>query len=264
MVDRGEEEMSNKTAVILTCSHSDPQTNNDRYTWLGKFLYDLKPDYVVDLGDGADMRSLNSYDTRKPEAIVSQSYEKDIDHYNDSQERLRHYFKANKRKKPAWYGFEGNHEHRIKTALSFDPRLEGKKYGISFKHLQTNKWFDEYHEYEHGAPKIHNYDGVDYAHFVGAGNFGRAISGTHHAYGLIQNRYRSCTVGHSHKRDMWSRAVSKALRKIGLGKRTLIGGKALSSRELFPMVYTSHRLLAFRHCDGSMHEDTDTTLRGHK
>jgi hypothetical protein len=62
----------------------------------------------------------------------------------------------------------------------------------------------------------------------------------------------------------WSRAVSRALRKIGLGKRTLIGGKALSSRELFPMVYTSHRLLAFRHCDGSMDEDTDARLRGDK
>jgi hypothetical protein len=189
--------MSNKTAVILTCSHSDPQTNNDRYTWLGKFLYDLKPDYVVDLGDGADMRSLNSYDTRKPEAIVSQSYEKDIDHYNDSQERLRHYFKANKRKKPAWYGFEGNHEHRIKTALSFDPRLEGKKYGISFKHLQ----------------------------FVGAGNFGRAISGTHHAYGLIQNRYRSCTVGHSHKRDMYFKDGAGTGGAIGLVAGCFKGAK---------------------------------------
>jgi hypothetical protein len=81
--------------------------------------------------------------------------------------------------------------------------LEGDKYGISFKHLQTKKWFDEYHEYEHGAPAIHNYDGVDYAHFVGAGNFGRAISGVHHAYGLLQKRYRSVSVGHSHKRGVY-------------------------------------------------------------
>lgn len=204
------------TAVVFSCAHSDPQTNNERFSWLGKFIYDIKPDYVVDLGDGADMRSLNSFDTRKPEAIVSQSYEKDINHYNDGQERLRHYFKANKRKKPAWYGFEGNHEHRIKTAVSFDPRLEGKKYGISFKHLQTSKWFDEYHEYEHGAPKIHSYDGVDYAHFVGAGNFGRALSGVHHAYGLIQNRYRSCTVGHSHKRDMYFKDGAGTKGAIGL------------------------------------------------
>ena len=204
-----------KTAVVFSCAHATPEASNERFSWLGKFLYDIKPDYVIDLGDGADMKSLNSYDTRKPESIVTQSYERDIDVYNDSQERLRHYFKQGKRKKPAWYGFEGNHEARINTAIMYDPRLEGAKYGISFKHLNTNKWFDEYHQYEYGAPKVHNYDGVDYAHFVGAGNFGRAISGTHHAYGLIQNRYRSCTVGHSHKRDMYF--------KDGVGTRGAIG-----------------------------------------
>jgi len=205
-----------KTAVVFSCAHATPEASNDRFSWLGKFLYDLKPNYVIDLGDGADMKSLNSYDTRKPEAVVSQSYERDIDTYNDSQERLRHYFKQGKRKKPKWYGFEGNHENRIKTAIAYDPRLEGTKYGISFKHLQTNKWFDEYHQYENSAPSIHNYDGVDYAHYVGAGNFGRAISGVHHAYALLQSRYRSCTVGHSHKRDMYFKDAVGTKGAVGL------------------------------------------------
>ena len=43
---------------------------------------------------------------------------------------------------------------------------------------------------------------MDYAHYIGAGNYGRAISGVHHAYGLAQKRYNSVTVGHSHKRGM--------------------------------------------------------------
>ena len=202
-----------KRAVVLTCAHASPETSNDRFTWLGKLLYDLKPDYVVDLGDGADMKSLNSYDTRKPEAIVSQSYEKDIDCYNDAMYRMREVFIKQRRKRPSFFGFEGNHEARIKTALSLDPRLEGKKFGISFKHLNTNKWFDEYHEYENGAPAIFNYDGVDYAHYVGAGNFGRPISGVHHAFGLIQARYRSTTVGHSHKRGIY---FKDAVNAIGL------------------------------------------------
>lgn len=98
-----------KTAVVWSCAHADPDVNNDRFDWLGKFIYDLRPDYCIDLGDGADMRSLNTYDTRYPQAIVSQSYEKDIDVYNDSQERIRHQFKKNKKKMPTWIGFEGNH-----------------------------------------------------------------------------------------------------------------------------------------------------------
>ena len=200
-----------KTVAVFSCGHADPSVSNDRFSWLGEFLYDIKPDYVVDLGDGADMRSLNTFDTRSPEAIVSQSYEADINQYNDAQERIRWKFRHHKRKRPAYIGFEGNHEHRIKRAITTDPRLEGKKYGISFRHLQTKHWFDEYHEYEHGAPAIVDYDQVSYAHFFGAGNFGSAMSGLHHANSLLNHRYKSSTCGHSHKRDLKFKDNAKAI-----------------------------------------------------
>jgi len=195
--------MISKTFVVFSCAHAEPNGNNDRFSWLGDFLYDIKPDIVIDLGDGADMKSLNSYDTRKPEAIVSQNYERDVNCYLDSQERLRHKFKLNRRKKPTWVGFEGNHEHRIKKAIETDPRLEGQKYGISFRHLQTNTFFNEYHEYKNSAPSIHPYGGVDFAHYFASGNFGSATSGIHHAFSLINNRHRSSVCGHSHKRNLY-------------------------------------------------------------
>jgi len=188
-----------KTAVIFTCSHADPEASNERFSWLGEFLYDLKPDYVVDLGDGADMRSLNSYDTRYPSQIVNQSYEKDIEWYNDAQERLRWKFKKNKRKKPTWYGLEGNHENRIKKAIAHDPRLEGSTHGISFSHLQTDYWFDEYTEYENSAPGTLTVDGVLYSHYIASGNYGSALSSKHHACALVEKTACSTTVGHSHK-----------------------------------------------------------------
>lgn len=192
-----------KTVVVFSCAHADPEAPNDRFNWLGDFIYDLKPDMVIDLGDGADMRSLNSYDTRYPKAIVAQSYEKDVEVYNDSQERLRHKFKQNRRRKPVWIGFEGNHENRIKKAVALDPRLEGERYGVSFSHLETNRWFDEYHEYHNSAPAIVDYDGVSYAHFFSSGNYGTATSGRHHAYTLLANRNHSSTCGHSHKRNQY-------------------------------------------------------------
>ena len=172
------------------------KASNERFSHLGNLIYDIKPDYCIDLGDGADLRSLNSFDTTKPTAVVAESYEKDIESYLDSQERLRHLFKKHKRKLPKWYGFEGNHEFRIKRALSYDPRLEGSKYGISFKHLETARWFNEYHEYENSAPSIATYDGVDYSHFFNTGNSPNATSGIHHAYTLLQKRHRSSVCGH--------------------------------------------------------------------
>lgn len=192
-----------KTAIVWSCSHADPSATNERFDWLGSLIYDIKPDYVVDLGDGADMRSLNTYDTRYPQAIVNQSYEADIESYNESQDRLRHKFRHMKRKKPFWVGFEGNHENRIKKAIAHDPRLEGQKYGVSFGHLQTDHWFDDYHEYENSAPAIADYDGVSYAHYFSSGNYGTATSGTHHAYTILQNRNHSSTCGHSHKRSLY-------------------------------------------------------------
>jgi hypothetical protein len=149
------------------------------------------------------MRSLNSYDTRYPKSIVTQSYEADINIYNESQDRLRHLFRHNKRRKPYWVGLEGNHENRIKKAVEIDPRLEGQKYGISFSHLQTEFWFNDYHEYVNGGPAIADYDGVSYAHYFSSGNYGTAVSGRHHAYTLLANRNHSSTCGHSHKRSQF-------------------------------------------------------------
>lgn len=193
----------NKTAVVFSCAHVQPTVDNSRFDLLGKLLFDIKPDYVVDLGDFDDMGSLNSFDTRYPQKIMNQSYQADIEHGQEARERIWAKFRKNKKKLPFRIGFEGNHEHRIKRAIATDPRLEGEKHGISFKHLDTDYWYDDYHEYFNSAPAIANYDGVSYSHFFSSGNFGSAVSGTHHAYTLLQNRNSSSTCGHSHKRSMY-------------------------------------------------------------
>jgi len=214
-----------KTAVVLTCAHSDPSIPNDRFDWLGEFLYDIRPDYVIDLGDGADLKSLNSFDTRYPQAIVAQNYESDINHYNDAMDRMRRKFRTMKKKRPAFFGFEGNHENRIKKAIANDPRLEGATYGISFSHLQTDVWFDEYHQYNNSAPAIFDYDGVSYAHYIASGNYGTAMSGLHHAYGLVQKRHCSTTVGHSHKRSLFFKDDAHPNPTIGLVAGCFKGGE---------------------------------------
>lgn len=205
-----------RTAIVWSCAHADPSVSNERFKWLGQLIEDVKPDYTIDLGDGADMRSLNTFDTRYPQAIVAQSYQADIESYNESQDILWSRFREKKKKRPYRIGFTGNHEHRISKAISADPRLEGDKYGISFKHLQTDHWFDEYHNYHNSAPAIADYDGVSYAHYFSAGNYGTAVSGIHHPYVLLQNRNYSSTCGHSHKRGIYFKDGSHPRPIIGL------------------------------------------------
>lgn len=191
------------TSVVFSCYHATPDVDNQRATILGKFLYDIKPDLVIDLGDGADMRSLSSYDNKKPKTLTEQSYQKDIDSYNDAQVRMREPFRRARKKRPFWVGFEGNHENRIKKAISEDPRLAGQDLGLSFGHLQTSQYFNEYHEYKNGAPAIFDYLGVSYAHYFTSGNSTNSIGGINHARALTQSRGSSATCGHSHKRNLY-------------------------------------------------------------
>jgi hypothetical protein len=190
-------------AIVFTCAHTKPGQDLNRFDWLGSLIEDVKPDYVVDLGDFDDMQSLNSYDSRKPRIIVDQNYEKDIEIGQQARDRIWGRFREKKKKRPWRIGFEGNHENRIKRAVESEPRLEGSKLGIGFGHLQTDYWYDEYHEYLGSGPSIVAYDGVSYAHYFSAGNSGTAVSGIHHAYSLLQLRHSSSTCGHSHKRSLY-------------------------------------------------------------
>ena len=217
--------MSGKTAIVFTCAHSDPSVSNERFDWLGSLIEDVRPDYVVDLGDTVDLKSLNSYDTRYPQAIVTQNYERDIEHHQEAMDRVWGRYKKSKKKRPYRIGFEGNHENRLKKALAHDPRIEGGKYGISFSHLATDYWYDDYHEYTNSAPAISDYDGVSYSHYFSSGNYGTATSGTHHAYTILQNRNHSSTCGHSHKRSVYFKDGAHPTGLIGLVAGCFKGGQ---------------------------------------
>lgn len=183
----------------MSCAHARPEVSNDRFTWLGKFLYDIKPDIFFNLGDFSDMGSLSSYDTRYPRAIVSQNYERDVLVTQDAHERMWHEFRRQKRRMPYTVFLEGNHENRIAKAISSDPRLGGDTYGISLKHLAISDHYDEFHPYSNSAPATVYYDGCVYAHYISSGAWGKAMEGYNHGQKLIEKLNCSVTVGHSHR-----------------------------------------------------------------
>lgn len=205
-----------KTALIFSCAHTSPEVDNKRFEWLGNLLYDIRPDYMIDLGDFDDLRSLCTFDDRRPQHVVSQNYERDIEHGQEARDLIRHKIKKMKVRRPYFIGLEGNHENRIKKAIEHDPRLAGEKYGLSFKNLQTDYWYDEYYEYSNSAPAIFDLDGISYAHFIASGNSGSAMYGEYHASGLLKKRFRSTTVGHSHKRDIYFKDDAHPYPAIGL------------------------------------------------
>lgn len=189
-----------KTHLILPDSHSHPFFKNDRYDWVGKLILDLKPDVFVNIGDTADMASLSAYDKGKA-SFHGKNYGKDIEAHLDAQERLFGPIVKAKKKRPYSVILEGNHEHRLKKVLEYEPHLEGVRYGISFRDFDFSKYYSDVVEYDGGSPGVITIDGIGYAHYFVSGISGRALQSAHHGYALTQKRFGSSTCGHSHLFD---------------------------------------------------------------
>mgnify|MGYP003652507014 FL=1 len=201
--------------LILPDQHSHPDFNNERADYAGKLIADLKPDVVVNMGDAADLASLSSYDKGKA-SFQGRNYQRDIESHLDFQERLWTPIRRLKCKLPRRIVLEGNHENRIKKALEYDPQLKGDKYGLSFKDLDFDRYYQDVVEYKGGTPGIITVDGISYSHYFISGVMGRAIGGVNHAASLINKNYSSSTCAHSHLVDWAVRSNSQGKSVMGL------------------------------------------------
>lgn len=184
--------------LLIPDPHSHPDYSNERFTALGRLIVDLKPDVVVCIGDMADMPSLCSYD-KGTKGFEGRRYIKDIEAVHDAQEKMFAPIKRAKKKLPRFIMHEGNHEYRIKRAISGDAaQLDGV---ISPRDLQYENFGWEYIEYEGSTPGINIVDDVAYAHFFTSGIMNRAISGLHPANALLTKQFMSCSQGHAHITD---------------------------------------------------------------
>jgi Calcineurin-like phosphoesterase len=204
-----------KTHLILPDSHAHPDYKNDRYDWVGKLILDLKPDVFVNIGDTADMASLSAYDKGKA-SFHGKNYGKDIEAHLEAQERLFGPIVKAKKKRPYSVILEGNHEHRLKKVLEYEPHLEGVRYGISFRDFDFQSRYSDVVEYDGGSPGVIDIDGISYAHYFVSGISGRALQSTHHGYALTQKRFSSSTCGHSHLFDYYINRDSSGNVRHGL------------------------------------------------
>lgn len=187
------------THLVIPDSHAHPDFPNDRFTWLGKLIVDIKPDVVIDIGDMADMASLCSYDKGNLSS-EGRRYVDDINIYRDANNRIlteiKDYNKKSKKKayKPRMVKLRGNHEHRIIRAADKDPAMFGK---ISLHDLQDEKMGWEVYDFL--VPVV--IDGITYCHYFVSGVMGKPIGGIAPARMLLNKGSISATQGHSHLFD---------------------------------------------------------------
>jgi hypothetical protein len=191
-----------RTHLVIPDSHSNPNHNNDRFDWLGKLILDIRPDVIVNIGDGADMASLCSYDFGK-KSFEGRRYKNDIAASINANERVHKPIQAyneiqrsnhKTRYKPEWHYLIGNHEHRITKVAESQPNLEGV---VSIDDLRLEEFGWQVHPFL----KPVRIDGVTYAHYFSSGVMGRPVGGEHPAHALITKKLTSCVMGHTHTRD---------------------------------------------------------------
>lgn len=185
------------THLVIPDQHAHYQNNNNRADWLSSLIRDIKPDVVINIGDGADMPSLSGYD-KGHKSFQGRTYRADINAHLDFQERVWAPLRRSKKKLPRSIYLIGNHEHRISRAINLSPELEGT---ISLDDLNLKEWYDEVVDYEGTTPGVITVDGVQYAHYFTSGVMGRPLMGEHPATSLLTKRFTSSTCGHSHLAD---------------------------------------------------------------
>jgi hypothetical protein len=204
-----------KIHLVLPDQHAHPEYNNDRADWIGKLILDLRPDVVVNLGDGYDMASLSTYDKGK-RAFAGRSYSRDIESGRGFQDRMWFPLKKAKKKWPRSVYLEGNHEHRIERALDLSPELQGT---IGFSDYGLDNYYDQVIRYEGGTPGVIEIDNIYYAHYFISGIMGRPTGGVKPAYTISLVNGVSSTCGHIHTLDY-------SVRTLGNGSKiqSLVAG----------------------------------------
>jgi len=185
--------------LVIGDPHVNPDYDNDRFTGLGKYIAQEKPEYVVCLGDMADLPSLSSYD-RGTKGFEGRRYSKDVAAVIDAQEKLfapikelnRMLLKKKvKQYKPKLYMTLGNHEDRITRAINSSPELDG---AISIDDLQYKKFGWKCTPFKDCL----TIKGISFSHYFTTGAMGRPISGINIGNSMMNKLHCSAVQGHSH------------------------------------------------------------------
>jgi predicted phosphodiesterase len=189
-------------ALVIADPHCTPGHNNDRLEYAAKFALKRKPEYIICLGDFAEMGSLSRYDVGKLSG-EGKRYADDLAAAHDGLERFNKPIEdynrkaiADKKKqyKPRMIMCMGNHENRINLAVQDKPNLYG--------HMSTGDLkYEEYGWEVYGLTEPAIVEGIAFSHYFTSGVMGKPIGGLNHARSLVIKTLTSCVVGHSHLLD---------------------------------------------------------------
>lgn len=205
-----------KTILVIPDSHAKPNISNERYDWLNKLILDRKPNYIIELGDFADMESLSSYDKGKLSG-QNRHVGNDLDWAVDARKRLskgilERQQQIIKNHRIPWLikmvALGGNHENRLDKYVNDHPEMLGV---LDQDASQAAKQGWEWHPF---MEKV-TIEGITFCHYFHNG-LGKPLGGVMPARTLTQKLYTSTVSGHSHIWNHYSDVSATGKRLNGL------------------------------------------------
>jgi hypothetical protein len=206
-----------KEILVMPDPHDNPAVNKDRFTWAAEFALKRQPDYIICMGDFAEMGSLCSYEKGKVAAeglrycddIASAhkalaTFNKPIDDYNNLHTKWKM-----KMYRPKKIMLLGNHENRINIAAQCNPNMYGTLKVEDLKYAEHG-----WEVYPFLKPAV--VEDIAFVHYLTSGIMGRPTSGVNHARSLIMKGLSSACVAHSHMRDMSEQLTVTGRKMLGI------------------------------------------------
>ena len=173
--------------IVIGDLHAHPEYDLARFEAAGQFCAEEQPDVIVQIGDWADMCSINSHGTRLE--LERRRYVEDVEITNESLAVFHEPITRRKRKKPRLIFTEGNHEWFIQKLVHQTPQLKGT---VDRDHLHFWKHGWEVYEYRRSVEVA----GFHFVHNLGS-QTGRASRVDSPSNG-VKALGVSSVVGHSH------------------------------------------------------------------
>lgn len=221
-----------KKILLIPDCQVRPGVPLEYLTSIGNYIIAKKPDYIVCIGDFADMPSLSSHDKAGSKDLEGMRYNEDIKSVWEGMGNLIGPLKSYKQRHPSYKPklimTLGNHEDRITRAIKNDPRFD-KTIGLDDLAYKAMGW------------KVYPFlqpvtiCGITFCHYFCSGIMGRPI-GT--ARALLSKMHVSCVAGHLPGRD-----IAFARRADGSNMTGLIVGSCYD----YDMPYLNHQTNAVWH-----------------
>ena len=109
--------------IVIGDAHDSPKIPQDRFKWMGKFIKEHQPDYIIQIGDWASFDSLSYFQKNSSQAgKLKDAYMVDIESMRSSIDLLDKYIDNDLIPRHCTFG---NHEQRVYKFEENIPEIQG-------------------------------------------------------------------------------------------------------------------------------------------